>query len=351
MLWAWSSASSWQAIFPTGSAGRRIIAPAVLLNVLSALIFIAWPDLPGLLLARFISGLGIGMLTPPATAHMTELHTTARPAADSRRAEVISTAANIGGLGLGPLVTGILAEIWARAAVHPVPGVRVPAGAGTAPDCRRPRNLQGRCGNLGLPAAAGRGALRRAWSVRAAAMMAFVGFAMCGFFTSLAPSFVSGQLGITSHVVAGVVVFLVFAASAAFQVLSSRWRRTVQFAVGQILLVAGLVLVSLSIPVSSLPLLIAGGLVAGSGVGVTFKSVVGTVISIAPSETRGEALAGLFLAAYVGASRPTAGVDHAEACADTVDADFRGRNADPDCHQHPDPRPYIPVGPSPSGRR
>ena len=61
-------------------------------------------------------------------------------------------------------------------------------------------------------------------------MMAFVGFAMFGFFTSLAPSFVARQLGITSHVVAGAVAFVVFASSAAFQVLSSRWARTTQFA-------------------------------------------------------------------------------------------------------------------------
>jgi MFS family permease len=283
---------------------RRIIAPAVLLNVLSALIFIAWPDLPGLLLARFICGLGIGMLTPTATAHMTELHTTARPDAGSRRAEVISTAANIGGLGLGPLVTGILAEYGPAPLYTPYLVFAFMLVLGlllivTVPETAK--NVEGtwvyRPQRVGVPRAA-RG------QYAASAMMAFVGFAMCGFFTSLAPSFVSGQLGITSHVVAGVVVFLVFAASAAFQVLSSRWRRTAQLAVGQILLAAGLVLVSLSIIASSLPLLIAGGLVAGSGVGVTFKSAVGTVISIAPAETRGEALAGLFLAAYVGMALP-----------------------------------------------
>ncbi len=89
---------------------RRLIAPAVLLNVIAALVFLVWPDLPGLLLARFICGLGIGMLTATATAHMTELHSAARPGAGPRRAEVISTAANIGGLGIGPLLTGLMAE-------------------------------------------------------------------------------------------------------------------------------------------------------------------------------------------------------------------------------------------------
>jgi hypothetical protein len=59
-----------------------------------------------------------------------------------------------------------------------------------------------------------------------------------------------------------------------------------------------------SIAASSLPLLIAGGLVAGSGVGVTFKSAIGTVIAISAPETRGEALAGLFLVGYIGMAVP-----------------------------------------------
>jgi MFS family permease len=283
---------------------RRVIAPAVLLNVVAALIFLVWPDLPGLLLARFICGLGIGMLTATATAHMTELHSAARPGTGSGRAEVISTAANIGGLGLGPLITGFLAEYVPMPLSTPyvvfafllLGGllliVTVPETANTVDETwvYRPQRVV-------VPRAA-RG------QYAAAAMMAFVGFAMSGFFTSLAPSFVSRQLGITSHVVAGVVAFVVFASSAAFQVLSSRWARTTQFAVGLTLLAAGLVLVIVSIAVSSLPLLIAGGLVAGSGVGVSFKSAIGTVIAISAPQTRGEALAGLFLVGYLGMALP-----------------------------------------------
>lgn len=283
---------------------RRVIAPAVLLNVVAALIFMVWPDLPGLLLARFISGLGIGMLTATATAHMTELHSAARPGTGSRRAEVISTAANIGGLGLGPLVTGFLAEYAPMPLYTPYVVFAFLLLAGlllvvTVPETvsRVDESWTYRPQRVVVPRSA-RG------QYAAAAMMAFVGFAMFGFFTSLAPSFVSRQLGITSHVVAGTVAFVVFASSAAFQVLSSRWARTTQFAVGLTLLAAGLVLVTVSISVSSLPLLIAGGLVAGAGVGVTFKSAIGTVISISAPETRGEALAGLFVMGYIGMAVP-----------------------------------------------
>ena len=283
---------------------RRVIAPAVLLNVIAALVFLVWPDLPGLLLARFICGLGIGMLTATATAHMTELHSAARPSAGPRRAEMISTAANIGGLGLGPLLTGLMAEYVPMPLYTPyvvfafllLIGLLLMA---TVPETVK--HVDGtwtyRPQRVVAPRAA-RG------QYAAVALMAFVGFGMFGFFTSLAPTFISGQLGITSHMVAGVVTFFVFASSAAFQVLSSRWRRTAQFAVGLTLLATGLALVTAAITVASLPVLIAGGMVAGSGVGVIFKSAIGTVIAVSPSDTRGEALAGLFLVSYVGMALP-----------------------------------------------
>jgi MFS family permease len=283
---------------------RRIIVPAMLLNVLAALIFIAWPALPGLLLARFICGLGIGMLTATATAHLTELHSAARPGRGSRRAEVVSTAANIGGIGLGPLITGFLAEYAPAPLYTPymvfafllVIGLLLVA---TVPEtvASADGSWKYRPQRVVVPKAArGRYA--------AATMLAFIGFAMFGFFTSLAPSFVSTRLGIHSHAVAGVVAFVVFAASAVFQVLSSRWKPSVQIVTGLILLTAGLVLVVAGIAASSLAVLIAGGIVAGAGVGTTFKSALGIVISIAPAETRGEALAGLFLIGYLGMAVP-----------------------------------------------
>ncbi|HEY5316859.1 MAG TPA: MFS transporter, partial [Solirubrobacteraceae bacterium] len=44
--------------------GRRpVLVPAVLLSALSAGIFIVWPTLAGLLLARIVSGLSVGAMT------------------------------------------------------------------------------------------------------------------------------------------------------------------------------------------------------------------------------------------------------------------------------------------------
>src|ERR1700712_3388737 len=60
---------------------RRLLLPAIGLEIGSAVIFIVWPELPGLITARVISGLGIGMLTATITAHILDLHLKSRPGA------------------------------------------------------------------------------------------------------------------------------------------------------------------------------------------------------------------------------------------------------------------------------
>ncbi|WP_138442384.1 MFS transporter [Sinomonas susongensis] len=282
---------------------RRVIAPAVALNVLSALVFMVWPAVPGLFMARFLSGIGVGMITATATAHLTELNSAARPGTGHRRAEVVATAANIGGLGLGPLVSGLLADLAPAPLFTPyvifafvlVVGllliVTVPETAtGSDQWAYRPQKI----------------AVPRAGRSRflAASLLALVGFAMFAFFTSLAPQFISGQLGIHSFAASGSIAFAVFAASALAQMVSARLRPRTQQTTGLALLAVGLVLVTAAIVSASLPFLVVGGVVAGAGAGVAFKLAVASVVRLAPEETRGEALAGLFLSAYIGMSLP-----------------------------------------------
>ena len=55
---------------------------------------------------RILSGLSAGLMTGTATAALTELV----PASASRRGSLVATAANMGGLGLGPLIAGLFAQ-------------------------------------------------------------------------------------------------------------------------------------------------------------------------------------------------------------------------------------------------
>src|SRR3954453_8096631 len=72
---------------------RRGLVPAVGLSFLSAIVFLAWRDVPGLLLGRVLSGLSVGVVTATATAFLAELHAAERPGAPPRRAQTLATTA------------------------------------------------------------------------------------------------------------------------------------------------------------------------------------------------------------------------------------------------------------------
>ncbi len=64
---------------------RRLLVPALALNVVAGLVFVVWPALPGLLVARVLSGLGIGAATATATVWLAELEAGRCPRAGGHR--------------------------------------------------------------------------------------------------------------------------------------------------------------------------------------------------------------------------------------------------------------------------
>jgi hypothetical protein len=129
-----------------------------------------------------------------------------------------------------------------------------------------------------------------------------------GLFTSLAPGFVAVTLQHPSRALAGLVAFLVFGAAATIQMVLARITVGHQLATGLLLLTLGISGVTAGIWVTDLALFLTAGIVAGAGAGILFKGTVTTIASLAPDHARGEALAGLFLAAYVGLAVPILGV-------------------------------------------
>ena len=303
-------------------AGRkRMLLLAVLTNMASGVLFLTWPATAGLIVARVVSGVSIGMLTATATAYLSELHSVSpggRPPGDppsggmpsprTPLGEIVSTAANLGGIGLGPLLAGLLAQYAGHPLTLPylVSEALMLAGAAAlalAPEtANRPRPRPAyRPQRVSVPAA-------HRPVFLAAAIVGGALFALFGIFTSVAPSLIAGLLHNSSHAVAGVTAFAVFGASAAAQILFSRAARRRQVALGLGAVLAGLAMVTAAAWIPSFWLLLAGGIVAGAGAGAAFRGTVATVIGITPAESRGEGLAGLFLGAYVGLAVPVVGL-------------------------------------------
>jgi MFS family permease len=289
---------------------RRVLIPALVMNVLAGVVFLLWPDLPGLVIARVLTGLGTGVVTATATAWLAELHAAHRPEAGSRRAQLVATAANLGGIGFGALVSGVLAQWFAGPLALPyvvfvVALLLALMLALATPETRaaaspRPRYRPQR---MAVPA-------RARGRFFAAATGALVAFAAFGLFTSLAPSFLAGTLHQPSLVLAGTASFAVFGAAVVAQAVTATREVRQLIAAGVPVMALGLVLlvVAVWLPEPSLAAFLGGGVLTGAGAGLIFKGAVGTVAAISTDNGRAEALAGLFLAGYIGLAGPVVGL-------------------------------------------
>jgi MFS family permease len=284
--------------------GRRpVLLAGLAFSALSAGVFLDAHGLGFLLTGRVLSGLSAGIFTGTATATLVDL---ARPERRAR-ATVVATVANIGALGGGALLAGLLAQFapsplqlpfWialallvpaaALVAAMPEP---VTARAAFRPSVQRPH----------VPVEA------RAVFVPAA-LAGFAGFAVLGLFTAVAPGFLGQVLGIASPAAAGAIVFAVFAASTLGQTLLEGVFGARALVAGSAGLVVGMVLLGLGLALSSLELLVIGGVVAGVGQGVSFRHGLAAINAASPPQQRGEVASAFFVLMYVGISVPVVGV-------------------------------------------
>ncbi|MGK5684765.1 MFS transporter [Actinoplanes sp. URMC 104] len=287
---------------------RRVLLSALGLEILADVLFLTGTAVPGLIAARFLTGLGVGMLTATVTAYLLELHRAHRPGATSTRFEVVSSAANLGGLGAGTLIAGALAQFVASPLRTPYVVFLVLLLLGVVAVAAAPETVVAPAVRPKYRPQGVRIAGRDRVAVIVAAVSSFAAFAVFGLFTSLAPSFVAGTLHHPGRLIAGVTVFVVFGAGAAAQAAGGRFTVRGRFLAGLLALAAGLIVLATGMVVASLPVFLAGGAIAGAGAGILFKSAVGTVAANAPGHRRGESLAGLFLVAYLGLVVPVLGL-------------------------------------------
>jgi MFS family permease len=288
--------------------GRRpVIAAALVLAVVSTAVFLTTGALAPPFVGRLVSGLAAGLITSVATATLTELE----PGGDTRRASLVSTAASIFGLGLGPVLAGVLGQYGPLPVRLPYAvylGLLIPAFAAVlvmpetvATPSSAPRWQRQR---LGVPQE-----VRSPFVIAGAA--GFAGFTILGLFTSLAPTFVRRELGIGNLAVAGVIVFAVFGASSVAQLLLHGLRDRLAIGIGLLVLPLGLLLVVLALKQRSLAIFVSGAVVAGLGQGLVFMGGLATINRLAPAEKRAATISSYFVVSYVAISVPAIGVGFA----------------------------------------
>jgi predicted MFS family arabinose efflux permease len=280
---------------------RRVLLPGLTAAVLSAIVFLTAANLPMLFIGRVLSGLAAGLFTGTATATLVDLV----PDRDRARGSLVATLVNMGGLGVGPLLAGVLAEyVGAPLRVTFVVDLvlLVPAFVGvllapeTVTETSRPRRP-----SLAVPR-----------QVRAvfgqAALTGFAGFVVLGTFTAVSPAALGQLLHQHNLAVVGVVVFVVFAASTAGQLALPLFRARVGLPAGALTLTLGAILIAVALWRESLTLLIVGGVVAGLGQGLGFRAGIAAVSTAVSADRRAGVTSALFTVLYIGISVPVVGI-------------------------------------------
>lgn len=280
---------------------RRMLLAGLAASAASAVVFAVDGSVAALFAGRALSGLSAGAFTATATVALVEL----APAARRATATLVATGVNMGGLGCGPLLAGLLAQVAPRPLLLPFLADLVLVAAAVVAVWRAPETLREPHGGWSPRAPRVPSGVRRVFVP--AATVGFAGFAVLGLFTAIAPAFLATVLGEGGHLLPGAVVASVFAASTLGQLALARVPGRAALPGGCLALVAGLAGVAGGLLAESLPLLVAGAVVAGAGQGLSLRAgVTGLTAAsarVAP-EAGAEVVAAYFTVAYIGISLP-----------------------------------------------
>ncbi|MCP3426883.1 MFS transporter [Rothia sp. AR01] len=282
--------------------GRRpLLLAGVVFSLLSAALFtIGSPE--GLLyVGRVLSGLAAGIFTSTGTVCVMEN----APEGKGRLAGSLATASNIGGLGLGILMAGLVGA-WAASplltpyVVHAV--LLVVAGLALVAVRERvvPDRSKATVQRPRVPAES-RGLFL------ASVIGAVTGFAICGVYSSVGPNVMGSVLGIHSPAVIGAVVFLVFGSSAVAQIALRGLPDRTLIVAGSFALVVAMALLATAILMASLTLLVASAVLGGVGQGLLFMTGMRAVTEATRPENRTEATTSYFIVGYLAISLPAIG--------------------------------------------
>jgi MFS family permease len=192
--------------------------------MVAAAVIALWKALPGLLVGRVLSGVSVGLAAGTATTYLIELRLRDDPNASVVRGRTMGTSVNIGALGVGPLVAGVLAEWTSLPLTLPYVlfiglGAFALVGLAAAPETGTPNShAKAPLGVAGIPGRA------------AAATIA--AFSATGLFAGLSGIFLGTTFDRPSHALAGATLFLVFSSGVVSQLATGKLRASRILALG-----------------------------------------------------------------------------------------------------------------------
>lgn len=277
--------------------GRKLpLAGGLVIAAAAMVVFALAQDLAALLVGRALLGITAGLYTGTATAWLVDLD-------DNRaRATLVAVAANLGGLGLGPPLAGLLAQFAPR----PIRltyivelGLLV---LGLILHAWMPETVERRGFALDFTGLWPPPEVRSAFLPAATAGVA--AFAVSGVFGAVGPSMLGEVLGITQPTASGFLIAALFGCSVAGQLAPRVWPPSRVLPAGCVALAVSLALLALALGVRSVTALVAAALVGGLAQGAIVGGGLGLLTASAPAEARGQVSSAYFLVLYVGLVAP-----------------------------------------------
>lgn len=278
---------------------RKVLLFGLACAALSTLLFLVAQGVAPMLVARLLSGFTAGAFAGTATAMLLDL------APDGRRnlAAGVAVAVNLGGLGLGTLLSGALAQTgtdplrlsyWVYLALLAPAALVVVLSPETVEPSEHPRFAPQK---LDVPPEV-RGTFVRS------ALGAFSAFVISGLFGAVGPLFLAKYLGYHSHLLAGFVVFVLFLFSAASPLALARMSARTALVAGAAAVVASGCLLILALETESLAVMFVCGVTCGIGQGLAVGAGLAALGAETPPERRGEVSATFFVVLYVALALP-----------------------------------------------
>ena len=279
---------------------RRLFVLGTGLFVLSSAVCGIAPDTGTLLAARLVQGVATGAAITTLSAAVVDL------AAPSRtgRAGLVTSVATLLELAAGSVGTGALVEFAPAPTtlvyVVLLVGVLLAAAATallpeTAP--RRPGALASLRPRVGMP-----DYLRSEFLSIMPILLA--SWALGGLYLSLGPSVAASSLGITDHLVGGLVATLLCGTGALTALALRNWPLPRVVLLAAVLLAVGPVGTLAAVDTGSAPLAALGTVVAGVGFGAAGLGAFGTMAALARPNERGAVFALVYVVSYLAFSVP-----------------------------------------------
>jgi hypothetical protein len=215
----------------------------------------------------------------------------------------MATAANMLGLGFGPLLAGLTSQnlpwpttliFWLHLGLLVLAAIGIAVAGETV---QRPEQVR-----LGIMRPSITPAVRALFIPAAIAGLA--GFSVAGVVTSLVPSIMRQLMGQQGGLLIGAVCCLFFVASIGGQAALKWIPAKQQMTVGCCGLIAGVLALGASIATHEISLLLLGGCLSGAGQGMVFKAGMGAVMAACPPQQKAAVTSALFIVFYFSMSLP-----------------------------------------------